>query len=83
MFPQGYNPQGTASMVYKYGISAILYVRKDIWKTATKPERVHGITGKKVIENNRKKNKVEMYVSLNDYFEELREEGVMFADQII
>ena len=57
-FPQRENPQGTDPMVCKAGISTMLYVRKDRWKTATKPEKVHGLTGGKVIENNRNKNKV-------------------------
>ena len=45
--PKGDDPQGTDPMVYRSGPSAILYVRKDIWKTATKPEKVHGLTWNK------------------------------------
>ena len=57
-FTQGDNPQGTDPTVCKAGICAILYVRKYRRKTATKPEKVHGLTGAKVIFKNRNKNKV-------------------------
>ena len=80
---QGDKPQGTEPMVFKAGLSAILYVRKDRWKTAVKPGKVHGLTKEKGIEKNRNKNKVEMYVSLGDYFEELREKSIPFAARII
>ena len=69
-------------MVFKAGLSEILYVREDRCKTATKYEKVNGLIGKKGIENNSLK-KVDMYVSLNDYFEDLREEGDPFAAWVI
>ena len=70
-------------MICKAGLIEILYVRKDRWKTAVKPGKVHGLTKEKGIEKNRNKNKVEMYVYLDDYFDELREEFLPFAACII
>ena len=55
--PQGDYSEVTSPMVFKAGISVILYVWKYRWKTASKPDKVHGLTGKKIMENNRNKKR--------------------------
>jgi hypothetical protein len=70
--------------ICRHALMTLLDIGDDLWKTAIEnPTHINTLKGKKGVLSNKGKSNAEMYDSLSQFFENLKEEALPFATRIV